>query len=190
MKSAVLSIFFVCLSFPFLLAQDTEVFEKTETYKIYGQSESELRESLNQASPCKENGTTFDAHTTWYVKWFFTWKYNDGVYKISTANSNVEIKFIMPEWSDKARAPKELQKKWENYYQALLSHEIGHRNIGVEAARAVVSAIKNVQPAINAQIIEKNANAAANRVLERYRTQEKEYDRETAHGTKTGAKFP
>lgn len=191
MKKVMLAMLLILSVFSRSQAQIPEVFEKTETYKVFGNSERSLRENLDKNSPCKQDGKVFDAFTTWYVKWFFKWQQNnDGKFEISEANSNVEIKFVMPDWVDKSRASASLQKKWEKYYTALQEHESGHRNIGVEAANAVIVAIKDVPPAFSSETLEKNANTAANRVLERYRTQEKEYDRLTDHGVKTGAIFP
>lgn len=190
MKKVMLAILLILSVFSKSQAQIPEVFEKTETYKVFGNSERSLRENLDKNSPCKQDGKIFDAFTTWYVKWFFKWKYNEGKFEISEANSNVEIKFVMPDWVDKSKASNSLQKKWEKYFAALQEHEAGHRNIGVEAAKAVIVAIKNVPPAFSSETLEKNANAAANRVLERYRTQEEEYDRLTEHGETTGAIFP
>lgn len=168
---------------------ETEVFEKIETYRFSGLTPAEMRQSLNLSSPVKHEGKTFHAHTTWFVKWYFQWIYEDGKYRINDANSTVEIKFIMPEWIDEAKAPTEVVMKWKQYFIALKQHEDGHAEIGIEAANAVVKAIRDVDPQPDSKQLEAKANAAANRVLERYRMQEIEYDRKTQHGEKTGAIF-
>jgi predicted secreted Zn-dependent protease len=188
-------VFAIFFSFPQELVakeplQNTEVFEKTETYKVFGIDEKSIRSYMKDHSPCRQGKEVFDASTTWYVEWFFKWQYANGMYHITEANSNVEIKYIMPQWPDKEKAHTSIQEKWECYFKALSEHEFGHRNIAIEAAKAVNLAIIDIPPGSTSQSLEISANAAANRVLERYRTQEREYDRQTDHGKKTGAVFP
>lgn len=197
MKIRILVFLFIALFLPSLQVvvakepvQNTEIFEKTETYKVYGTDEKSIRTSITKTTPCIQENEVFDASTTWYVEWFFKWQYANGLYHITEANSNVEIKLIMPEWVDKEKAHPKIRTKWERYFKALSEHEYGHRNIAIEAAKGVNMAIIAIKPCPTSQALEISADAAANRVLERYRTQEKEYDRKTDHGKKTGAVFP
>lgn len=190
MKKFTFALFFVLLLCSRGYCNSPEFFESTETYKVFGTDEQSIRNSMNANSPCKQDGKTFDAFTTWYVRWHFQWRNHDGKYKISKAGSNVEIKFVLPDWQDRNRAPAALQEKWNNYYKALVEHEKGHAKIGREAAAAVIRAIMDVPPQSSGDQVSRAANAAANRVLERYRTEEREYDRKTRHGMKTGAVFP
>lgn len=185
--TAVMAFFIICSVNAYA---EAEIFESVETYKVQGLSEKELRKSLSEKSPCKQDGKVFDAYTTWYVKWHFEWHNESGKYRIAKANSNVEVKFTMPEWVNYANAPINLRRKWDKYIKALKEHENGHRDLGVEAAQAVIKAIEDVPARSSGELINNAANAAANRVLERYRAQEKEYDRKTNHGATTGAVFP
>ncbi|MFZ5950366.1 MAG: DUF922 domain-containing protein [Candidatus Rifleibacteriota bacterium] len=189
MKTFLLIISIFCFS-EAILAQDAMVFEKIETYKISGINENSIRKSLDKNSPCKQKGKTFDAFTTWYVNWYFNWKLLDGKYSITDVNAQVEIKFVLPEWVESSKSPAGLVQKWNSYFRALKDHEDGHKKISIEAANAVIVAIKNVKPQSSSQNLENLANQSANRVLERYRMQEIEYDRTTQHGLKTGARFP
>lgn len=193
MKKYFCSVFLVAIMFLIFSAAvsaEPEIFESIETYKVQGIDENSLRSSLNTNSPCKQDGKVFDAFTTWFVKWNFNWHYKDGVYCISSARSNVEVKFVLPEWENYSEASPKLKTKWDTYMKALKEHEDGHRNLGVEASKAVLSAIKNVPHRSSGEQIKIAANATANRVLENYRAQEREYDRRTGHGAKTGAIFP
>ncbi|MEW6711044.1 MAG: DUF922 domain-containing protein [Candidatus Riflebacteria bacterium] len=189
MKTFLLIIGIFCFS-EAILAQEAKVFEKIETYKIYGTNENSIRKSLDKNSPCKQKDKTFDALTTWYVNWYFNWQMLDGKYSISDVNAQVEIKFVLPEWVESRKSSTALKQKWNSYFEALKNHEEGHKKIGIEAANAVIVAIKNVKPQSSSQNLENLANQSANRVLERYRMQEIEYDRATRHGLKTGARFP
>lgn len=161
-----------------------------EYYKIYGYSAEALRYEMNKKGVKWTDGKYYDAFTSWYVKWRFTNNWGSNWCEIDRVDVSVDVKFTLPEWVDHDKASLGLQKKWDNYYTALVNHENGHKDIGIRAAEEIEKAIANMRSYRTCRELNDNTNSEAYRILEKYKKIEIDYDIETRHGMKQGAKFP
>lgn len=159
-------------------------------YSITGDSQTELRASLDRERSLAITGAEYDAHTSWKVDWRFSYDRREGVCEIKNMTVTLEAHMILPRWDSPHRGKRSLQAAWLRYLNALRAHEDGH----IEIARAAKSAI--VDTVLTAPVMEDCAklsdevNSRAHAILETFREREAQYDRNTGHGLSQGARFP
>lgn len=163
---------------------------KTETYDIYGTTAKELRNQMVLFGVTWRDGKKYDALTTWFTRWNYTWESGVHSCKITGVRTSVEVIHRIPRWVNPDQAPPALWSQWERYMENLLLHERGHRDIGIAAASEIEAAIGRMPPERSCKALETTANALGERTLERYRELEADYDKNTGHGRTQGAVFP
>jgi predicted secreted Zn-dependent protease len=161
----------------------------TEYYSIYGSTANELRNEMNTKSSIKQSGNTYDAYTSWFVNWRFNWNENNGQCSMTSVKSTVKVNFTLPKWENSNSAAVNLKQRWKPYYNALIAHENGHKDFGINAAKEVEKRL-SVLSAKNCSSLKSKANSLGKKIIDKYVTLEKEYDKNTNHGMKDGAVFP
>ena len=165
-------------------AEVQESLEYTYYHAIAKPGQS-LVSSLNAASPVNEKGRVFHGYTKWNVRWNFSWIENrDGTCKITTTKTSVTGSITLPRL---AGANPEQQAVFERYAAALKQHELGHYQIGKDAAATIDQALLDMPPMRNCTSLDKVANDGAYQALERYKEKERLYDANTEHGKSQGA---
>lgn len=163
---------------------------KTETYDIYGTTAQELRDQMVLFGVTWRDGKKYDALTTWFTRWRYTWESGVHSCEITGVETSVEVIHRLPKWANKNDAPPALKRRWERYIKNLMMHENGHKDLGIAAAAEIEVAISGMPPERSCEALEAAANALGERTLDSYREIETEYDRETGHGRTQGAVFP
>jgi predicted secreted Zn-dependent protease len=161
----------------------------TEHYEIRGTTAAQLRAEMNARGPAGADGRRYDGYTRWYVSWRYTFQ-RSGACAIDRVSTTVKVTTTLPRWADEARADAALQATWRRYTAALATHEDGHARNGLGAARDIDAALARLPPEPNCDAMGARANAVANGILRQYNQRDLDYDRETAHGTTQGARFP
>ena len=172
------------------LRAEPVISEEVRHYWIRGETALDLRWDMNAKGPKGRWGIPYDAYTKWQVDWRYRWWETPDSCRITSASTRVRITYTLPSWQNYDDAEAALKSRWDRYYKALYEHEKGHRDLGVRAAQEIENAILNVEPRETCSELSKDADAAAQAVLDRYIQLEKQYDRQTNHGAKTGAMFP
>lgn len=80
--------------------------------------------------------------------------------------------------------------RFRQYLAALRVHEEGHLAIGLEAAQAIDRAIAAMPEMPSCALLQGQANATAQRLLEAAKQKERDYDLRTGHGRSQGAWLP
>ena len=171
------------------VAAEPTVNIETKYYSIYGSSANELREAMNTKSPVRQSGNTYDAYTSWYVNWRFNWDSYNGECYMTKVTTTVDVEFTLPQWINRNEANSSLKEHWDNYYSALIDHENGHKDFGINAAREIESKLLTLSSK-RCSSLEKKANSLGTSIINKYATKEKRYDRTTNHGMNEGAVFP
>jgi predicted secreted Zn-dependent protease len=78
-------------------------------------------------------------------------------------------------------------KDMDTFLTALRLHELGHYNIGKDAADAIDKEILSLPPMQNCTILDSAANSLGQRIIEEHRKAEDRYDAATADGKLQGA---
>lgn len=165
-----------------------EVSQTTHYYTFDGTTVAEMLAQLAKRAPKTDDGN-FHALTKWFVKWRYDYDRRDGTCGIGPVKVTVTVDVQLPKWSRPAGASSRLVAKWDAYATALRTHENGHKEIGIEAARSVAKALAAVPRQTSCEQLESVADAAGERILEITRVTERDYDQRTRHGATQGALF-
>ncbi|MEI7969895.1 MAG: DUF922 domain-containing protein [Betaproteobacteria bacterium] len=158
---------------------------RTQTYPVRVIPGKDLRDMLNAASPIRVDGQIFHGQTRWFVRWNFRWwREADGRCRITRADTRLEVEVTMPAAGDpELRRSRPLQA----YLAALDVHEIGHVEIGRRAAGAIDRGIHGLPEMPGCDALSAAVTDLAERQLQRFREEERSYDRNTGHGRTQGA---
>jgi predicted secreted Zn-dependent protease len=166
------------------------VTEQYEYYYITGSTETELRQQMATQGIKWDDGKTYDALTTWNVRWDYG--YNCGNVGCTAAdfNASVAITFRYPSWQRTDTAPQDLAMKWDTYMKNLIVHEVGHRDMAVQQTEELAAAVAQLPPAPSRGELAQQIEALATTKMAKLNADEREYDAITIHGTTQGAVFP
>jgi predicted secreted Zn-dependent protease len=153
---------------------------KTNYFHVKGTNFGEIRQSIAQSKPWKEN---YDGFTDWSVKWQFKLTSVNGQCRTGGFGTITHITFTLPWWTTPDAADDRTKERWRNFYVGLFEHEMGHARIALAAAAELNRQYGSGTVSGDCATLNQTVNAGANAILNRYRQQEKEYDRRTSHGS-------
>jgi predicted secreted Zn-dependent protease len=160
---------------------------QTKYYHITGQSVRELRHSMSGQRP---KGQTHDALTTWNISYTYSWQQVNGGVVIQNPKVSVTIITTLPNWSAPKDADPLLVERWRTYLRALQHHENGHASIGTQAAREVEKHLGALPRQPNVEALKQAIETTSQQIIAAAREREKQFDLQTQHGMKHGARFP
>jgi predicted secreted Zn-dependent protease len=156
-----------------------------ENYEARAQPGRAVFLALNDASPFRPKGKIFHSATAWYLDW--------SVRSEPTADGRCRVGSVLVELHGRMMLPRLLggtpsqQSRFENYLVHLREHELGHYEIGREAARELEKQFYALKPARNCGDLQAAAREAGARLLPKYEAMGDEYDLQTGHGRTQGA---
>ena len=153
---------------------------------ISGKTIDAIKTDIRKKTPVKHNDRIHVAYTRWNVNWRFWWLESSDACKITRVATTLDVAYTLPKLEHSAAMPAALLERWENYYSALLDHEQGHKELGMKAANEIEQTISTMEPRTSCSQLERDANKLGKAVIDKYSRLEKEYDRTTNHGLKTG----
>jgi predicted secreted Zn-dependent protease len=159
-------------------------------YQITGSTATQLRQQMNQLGPVWSSGKRFDAITRWHVRWSYRYAVQNNRCQLTTSRVHVDITITMPQWTPPPQAATSLIKQWRRYSTALQTHEYGHRDHGLAAARDAAYALQVFPGYPNCQYLDLAINTRMMQIIEQYGEKDREYDQRTQHGATQGARFP
>jgi predicted secreted Zn-dependent protease len=160
---------------------------QTKYYHISGESVRELRRSMSEKRP---KGQTHDALTTWNVTYSYSSRQVEGGVVIQNPKVSVAILTTLPHWNPPKDADPVLVERWRTFLRALQLHENGHAAIGTQAAREVETQLAAIPRQPNAEVLKQVVDTVSQQVIGAAREREKQFDLQTSHGQKQGARFP
>lgn len=176
-----------CLALLACAGARAEVSENLNTtyYEVSVQPGRPLAPQIHAATPIREGGRTFFGHTDWNVQWRWTWDRDSaGTCRFTRVTVTLRSTITLPRLRG---ASAQQAAAFERFLPALREHENGHQRTAQEAARAIDSELRNFPAQRDCATLEAQANALGERLLERYRDKERQYDRDTGHGKTQGA---
>lgn len=159
-------------------------------YDVEGASEGAVRAALSRLGPIDSAGARHDAYTQWYVTWHFPLVRTDLGCATGPVSTSMRVRITLPRWQAPPEASIELVARWRTYLDVLATHELGHRERGLEAAADIEAELPLLGPKPSCEEAERIANQAAHQILERHRQADRDYDELTQHGATQGAVFP
>ena len=154
-------------------------------YDVHANPGQSLLRELNASSPFKENEQVFHAFTTWNVRLSTRrLKSSNGRCRLSRSITELTATIEMPRLIGASPSQK---LYFEKYFSALLSHELGHYDIGEKAAIDLERKIDSLPVYSSCRALEMEKNKIFNQTLSKYRASEIKYDTTTEHGKTQGA---
>lgn len=166
-------------------------------YDVTGSTAEELHDSIITRGPKMGDWPLF-ALTEWEVRWRVRPPLPGmrsrvaappGRCAIQGAEVELTTRTVLPRWRPSPQASPTLQAEWDVFLEALKVHETGHRDLGVQAAIAVLRSVRSVRSFWCGSLVAE-ADSAAQRTLQHYHEQNVRYDRETRYGETQGVVWP
>jgi predicted secreted Zn-dependent protease len=209
-KGAMLSVLILCLTATALAGEDRPiiadlgkgpapqkknvtqpiVIEKYDYYEVGGCCEKDIQCDLKQKCIKWSDGKKYDSITSWKVKWDYGYDRAPETCSVDSFRVTVAISFRFPKWARPGDAPQQLVDKWDSYMKNLVIHENGHRDMAVEVATELSSAVADLPPALTCAEIDREVQKLSRTYMMKLKEDEKEYDAATNHGHTQGAVFP
>jgi predicted secreted Zn-dependent protease len=166
------------------------VTEKYEYYEIKGNTEKELRGQMCRNGCTVNDGKRYDSVTSW--RWKLNYGYDRTPQACTAESFNVALVIIYryPKWVQSDGAPQPLVDKWDGFMKNLVTHEIGHRDLAVEAAAELSRVLAALPPAHSCADLDREVQALGRERMEKLNADQKSYDETTVHGKSQGAVFP
>lgn len=155
-------------------------------YWIYPKNKRDLGNALDKQSPIIFNGKKYRGYTQWQVNWRYRWWETANSCQITSAQTTLTVTYTLPQIAKNHPVDRETQQTFNRYGQALYQHEQNHKNSGLYAAREIEKTLLNLPAFPLCSQLETRANQLGQRVIEKYRQRDREYDRQTDHGRREG----
>lgn len=162
---------------------------KTNFYSVSGATLRELWSAQAQQRPWKSNAA-FAARTQWKMTWKFSAAADGDRYRIREFALTTEVTMTLPRWRPPPDADTNVVTHWTRYYQALITHELGHVAIARQAATELRRQVDNLASAGSGAELRNRIQQTVNATQELYRRRERDYDIRTRHGATQGAVLP
>lgn len=104
-------------------AQSWEPIEKTEYYKIRGNSPMALYQSIGERGPLLGGGRTI-AHTTFKLTWQRDYQQQGAACVLASAKPKLIITYTLPKPAGALTA--DVQAKWDRFFSGIVKHEKLH----------------------------------------------------------------
>ena len=166
------------------------VTEKYEYYDVCGCNEEELQCDIKKKCIHWSDGKKYDAVTSWDMKWDYGYDRDAQACAVDSFKVTVEILFRYPRWVRTRETSPQLVEKWDRYMKNLMTHESGHRDLAVEAAAKLSSAVAALTPPSTCVELDRRVRALYRARMAKLNEDQKAYDATTNHGVTQGALFP
>jgi predicted secreted Zn-dependent protease len=188
LRLILLTCLFALVHMPAHARKDVEKTVDYNHYDVHQRGGESLLSAIKAASPVRRDGRIFHGYTEWKVSWRYAWDDRGaGGCALSSASANVTATITLPHLasgSPSARA------QFKPYIAALKEHEMGHYQIGVDAARDVRERLRLLRPQANCRTLQSLADRTARATVDQYKARNRQYDIETEHGRTQGAWLP
>jgi predicted secreted Zn-dependent protease len=158
-------------------------------YTVRGATTAAVRQDMTAKSWVEKPGA-YDATVKWNLRW--AWYTNPGApggCVLVSPMVTLELSYWFPAWDPPDSPSEELKARWAAYVDALQHHELGHRNVAVSAANAILRAFEQGFSGPTCKEAEMEAAACIRGILEAHGALDRRYDDVTRHGATQGALF-
>lgn len=97
-------------------------------------------------------------------------------------NTDLDILYTMPRIGRQNTPIENYKNAFNNFYKSLMTHEQGHGNMGLLAAKVIEKELLRSAPSSDCKMVDTAVCRIANGIISAYRLKDNEYDRITNHG--------
>ena len=173
------------IAFPAFAAAEVHEALEYDHYEAHARPGHLLSAAINEASPFRPNGQVFHSATAWYIDWqVHPQPTSDGRCEVGEVRVSLHGQMVLPRLVGGSAAQ---EARFESYLVRLREHELGHYEIGREAARQLEKQFFDLRPARSCSELQSAARDAGARTLPKYEAMGDAYDEHTQHGKTQGA---
>lgn len=161
----------------------------TTHYSVTGDTEAEIRQSMNMNTTAIKDGMRYDALTLWDIELRYSTREIDGECELTDVSTKLKVIYTFPQHISLSNLPAALKLKWKQYFDALVAHENGHMRFAYSAAFAIENELLKFEKRKSCALLEKDIKSLKHRIRMQFHALEKKYDQETQHGAIQGVIF-
>jgi predicted secreted Zn-dependent protease len=162
------------------------VLSNRSSYPITGSTAAALRGAIRLLGPTRGD-RTYGAFTDWRIDWWFAFAEVGAGVRVSSARVELHTRVLLPRWRPPRSASEALKVEWGRYLAAVETHEQGHVDIAVEAAKVLLQKLERLEGCGDLPALRAAANETAREVIAAAHEQEWTYDAGSEHGVGQGA---
>lgn len=168
----------------------TNIIDTPSTYKIFGNTATQIRNQLRSCAPSNGSGEVFAGETGYTLTWQYAATTTDGgLCTLSRLKIGLHVTMSLPAWSPSAQATSGLANQWKNFISNLNIHENGHVALDTQYANQLLSDLQSM-PAADCATLNAAVQTKATTTLANLDTANATYDNQTNHGATQGAILP
>jgi predicted secreted Zn-dependent protease len=153
-------------------------------YPVRGRTIRELAKQADQA----EDGWT--AYTDWRTEWRYQWLDSGTSCELTGGDVELTASITYPRWRPPDDAAPSAVARWVRFMENLVTHELGHVTIALQAAAAIDDHFDSGSTEASCDELERATDAVAKQLHDRYERLNVRYDRVTEHGLAQGTRLP
>lgn len=157
-------------------------------YQIYGLTTSDLGAQMRECGP-KWEGGSYGAITNWNTNWQYNYLPLANGCNIQNVTVGVKVDIYYPKWEPSDSFQSGLATIWQNYIDALVVHENGHRDFALEGGQEILNTLSNLPSQTTCDEAGMVANETGSSITDDYSARSRAYDDATNHGETQGAHF-
>ncbi|MDX1491473.1 MAG: DUF922 domain-containing protein [Pseudohongiellaceae bacterium] len=158
-------------------------------YKFYSISphhESEIIQELNSKSPIRKEGRVAHGITRVNLQWRPVMLPRSQACELTGIEAQLSLLYTLPQL-ELSTPNSELKTAFDTSYEVLHTHELGHGELAIQAAKAIESQLVGMTHSEGCAALEQQAIATAKQIYAHYKKMELEYDKLTDHGRQQSA---
>lgn len=156
------------------LPTGVQVLANETPYTVQGTSVEEIRRSLRETAREATRRNATGLHT-WRLSYSYRYLQHDSFCETTDVAIELRSEITVPNWVDRAHADSALAAQWDTYITQLKGHEYTHREHSYRAAREMSRELLSLETP-RCSGMRPNAQALANRILDKYRRLDEEFD--------------
>jgi predicted secreted Zn-dependent protease len=114
-------------------------------YDVPGTSLASVIEILNTARLEGPDAPPSQGLTSYYIKPEWSAQASGGACRVARAEIFVEIDITLPRWATVEERPAHEQESWSQIERAIRQHEYAHRDLTIDAAGVLLSALRGLE---------------------------------------------
>lgn len=154
----------------------------TNYYLVQGRTFPEIRSSVEQSRPWKTNQNKFDGWTEWRINWDYHQAGANGEVRLTDVKVTGTAKISVPKLQYAPTLDPDTLRRWQQYSDDLLRHELGHAGIARAATEAVKRQFENFGSYATRRELSTAVENAMDGILKQFKQKETDYDWKTNHG--------
>jgi predicted secreted Zn-dependent protease len=165
-----------------------EITQSVERYLVIGTTGRGLLDEMQALGPVDpDTGRRNFGHTHAQLSWAYDFSPAGGR-KCGLENVQVEldITITLPDWKPARDPGRDLELQWQAFSDALTAHELQHRAMALDAAKAVRVVLEGT-PSMPCSEVNARINSATAPIMKQMSEDNSAYDARTEHGRTEGA---